>query len=99
MRSSGLRWHEKLADSLRDMKFKITKAEDDIWMRDNDGKYEYIASYIDDLCIVAKEPIKIIHYLESTYKYKLKGTGPITYHLGCDYYLDKDKTMCYAPRK
>ena len=31
LRSSGSRWHEKLADSLIDMGFNGTKAEDEIW--------------------------------------------------------------------
>ena len=53
LRSSGLRWHEQLADSLRDIGFIATKAEDDIWFRRNGHHYKYIASYVDDLCIVA----------------------------------------------
>ena len=99
LRSSGLRWHEKLADSLRDMGFQPTKAENDIWMRKNGEIYEYIASYVDDLCIVAKKPMDIIKQLEDQHQYKLKGTGPISYHLGCDYYIDTYGDMAYAPKK
>jgi hypothetical protein len=29
----------------------------------------------------------------------LKGTGPVTFHLGCDFFCDDDGTLCYAPRK
>ena len=32
-------------------------------------------------------------------KFKLKGTGTITYHLGMDFLRDKDKNLCMAPRK
>ena len=99
LRSSGLRWHEKLADSLREMNFYPTKAEEDIWMRRNGEHYEYIASYVDDLCIVAKQPSQIIQHLEDTQHYKLKGTGPIKNHLGCDYFLDNDGNLVYVPRK
>jgi hypothetical protein len=28
-----------------------------------------------------------------------KGTEPVTFHLGCDFFHDKDGTLCYAPRK
>ena len=28
-----------------------------------------------------------------------RGTGPVTFHLGCDFFHDKDGTLCYAPRK
>ena len=56
--SLGLRWHEKLADSIWEMGFYATKAEEDIWMWRNGEHYEYIVSYVDDLCIVARDPIK-----------------------------------------
>ena len=56
------------------------------------------ASYVDDLCIIAREPMTIINDLENVYKHKLKGTGKITYHLGCDYFSDSDGTLAYAPR-
>jgi len=99
LRSSGLRWHEQLADTLRDMGFVPSKAEEDIWMRENNGVYEYIASYVDDLCVVAKDPKEITDDLVSKYKYKLKGTGPIEYHLGCNYFRDSEGVLCYAPKK
>ena len=49
LRSSGLRWHERFADTLRDMGFKISKADNDVWMHRTDDVYEYIAVYVDDL--------------------------------------------------
>ena len=33
------------------------------------------------------------------YKLKLKGTGPISYHLGCDFEQDEDKVLCIQPKK
>ena len=33
------------------------------------------------------------------HKLKLKGTGPIKYHLGCDFARDEYGTLCFAPRK
>ena len=76
------------------MHFYPTKAENNIWMQKNGENYEYIASYVDDLCIVAKDPSIIIQL-----HYKLKGTGPIQYHPGYDYFIDDDGTLAYAPRK
>ena len=99
LRSSGLRWHERFADTLRDMHFFPSKAEDDIWMRKNGEVYEYIATYVDDLCIVAKDPGEIARQLEEVYHFKLKGTGPISYHLGCDFFRDSTGTMCFSPKK
>jgi hypothetical protein len=46
LRTSGLRWHERFADCLRDMGFEpSSKLESDIWMRKNGDIYEYIAVY------------------------------------------------------
>jgi hypothetical protein len=61
--------------------------------------YEYIAVHADDLLISAKEPSSIIKALEEQHKFKLKGTGPLQNHLGCDYFLDYNSTLCFGPRK
>jgi len=99
LKSSGLRWHERFSDVLRDMGFVPSKAERDIWMRDRGDHYEYIAVYVDDLLIVSKDPEAIIESLTKKYNFKLKGTGPISFHLGCDFGRDKDGTLYYAPKK
>jgi Reverse transcriptase (RNA-dependent DNA polymerase) len=64
LRSSGLCWHQRFADVLREIGFTPSKteadtpskAEDYIWMREGDGVYEYIAVYVDDLLIAARNP-------------------------------------------
>ena len=100
LRSSGKRWHEKFADTLRAEGFTPSKAEEDIWMRRNeDNLYEYIAVYVDDLALSMKNPKAFCDVLMSKYKYKLKGTGPIAFHLGCDFFRDDDGCLCFAPRK
>ena len=38
--------------------------------------YEYIAPYIDNLCIAAQDPCKIIQTLKEDYKLKVKGDDP-----------------------
>jgi hypothetical protein len=68
-------------------------------MRLNSDKYEYIAVYVDDLLIAAKDPLGITKCLEGTHLFKLKGTGPLKYHLGCDYFRDDASTLCFGPRK
>ena len=99
LRSSGLRWHERFADTLRDMGFKPSKADPDVWMRQNGDHYEYIAVYVDDLAIAAKNAKAITDTLINKYQYKLKGVGRITYHLGCDFVRDPDGTLSFGPRK
>ena len=66
--------------------------------RDGDV-YKYIAVYTDDLAIASKDPQKIINLLEKDSGFKLKGVGPIKYHLDCDYTRDSDGTLCCRPRK
>ena len=61
--------------------------------------YEYIATDVDDLAIYSKDPQAIIDKLMYSFKYKLKGTGPLSYHLGCDYFTDNNGVLCSAPKK
>ncbi|MGL5935125.1 MAG: reverse transcriptase domain-containing protein, partial [Cetobacterium sp.] len=100
LKSSGKRWHDRLHDVLRDLGFTPSKAEEDIWMKDMGDHYDYIAVYVDDLLIASKDPKAIIVALESDpINFKLKGTGPLSFHLGCDYFRDEDGTRCYGPKK
>jgi hypothetical protein len=68
-------------------------------MRENDGIYEYIAVYVDDLAIVLKKPQEFVDTLATQFKFKLKGTGPISFHLGMDFKRDRDGTLCISPLK
>lgn len=100
LRTSGARWHDRFADCMRDMGFFPSKAEPDIWMRAReDSYYEYIAVYVDDLAIAAKDPASIIKELRTKHKFKIKGDGPITYHLGMDFDRDEHGIMCIKPKK
>jgi len=51
-------------------------------MKDCITHYKYIATWIDDLLIMSKNPMKIIQDLEKTYD--LKGVGEPSYYLGGD---------------
>ena len=61
--------------------------------------YEYIAVYVDDLCIAAQSPSAIIQIFKSKYHLKVKGDGKLTYHLGADYFEDPDGTFVCQPKK
>ena len=64
-----------------------------------DGYYEYIACYCDDLTIASKDPEAIAKSLTDVHKFKLKGTAPLNFLLGCNYFRDKNGTMCSSPSK
>ena len=100
LKSSGKMWHDRLFDVLYDMGFRPSKAEEDIWMRDMGDHYEYLACYVDDLAIASKNPQAIIDALEGApNNFKLKGTGPMQFHLGCDFFRDEEGVLCVGPRK
>ena len=82
LKSSGLRWHERLVDTLRDMGFTQSKADSDVWMRRNGDLYEYIAVYTDDLLIGSKDPKKITDTLENVHGFRIKGVRPLPTTLG-----------------
>ena len=99
--SGGARWHDRLFDILQELKFKPSKADPDVWMRPEPGGtcYEYIAVYVDDLAIAAKDPQPFCNELKKKYNLKLKGVGPLEYHLGCTYKKDNDGTLAADPRR
>jgi len=99
LHSSWPRWSEHLADVLREMGFFTSKAEKDIWMRDKGDHCECIAVHVDDLLIASKDPAFVVKLLTETHQFKLKGTCPAEFHLGCDFFLDEEGVPCCAPKK
>jgi hypothetical protein len=57
-------------------------------MQKKGNLYEYIAVYVDNLAIAMKDPKEFTDVVEAKHKFKLKGTGPITFHLGVDFTRD-----------
>ena len=105
LKTSGARWHDRFADTLRNEGFTPCKADSDVWMRKTTGiieshhLYEYICVYVDDLAMAMQDPAAFCEILKNKYNYKLKGDGPLKYHLGCDFDREPDGTFCYGPFK
>ena len=101
LKSSGKRWAEVIHGILWGMKVLPSKADTCIWLRKapNLRCYEYIAVYVDDLCIAAESTSAIIQNFKTKYHLKVKGDGKLTYHLGVDYIEDPDGTFVSQPRK
>jgi hypothetical protein len=103
LHTSGLCWHECFADCLCNEGFSPCKAEPDIWMRLNGDLYEYVATYVDDLCLGMLDPKSFTDTLQKKYNSKLKGTGPIDFHLGQSFSQNEDGEMeisakCYVDK-
>jgi hypothetical protein len=74
-------FHSHLSAHLRKLGFVPSKADLDLWIKCmKDGTYEYIASYVDDIIVISRDPMKLIDQLKSTYI--LKGIGTPEYYLG-----------------
>ena len=101
LKSSGLRWLQKLHEIMIDMGFSSSKADPCVWLRKAKcaTKYEYVAIYVDDLLIAYDCTSDSIHTLKRKHNLKIKGEGPLKYHLGCDYHMDPDGTLVAQPKK
>jgi hypothetical protein len=60
--------------------------------------YEYICVYVDDLAIAMRNPQEFIDVLVNDCGNKLKGVGPMEYHLGADIYRNNDGTLCFGAK-
>ena len=61
--------------------------------------HEYVMVYVDDLAVALKDPKTFMDLLINRYHFKLKGVGPLSYYLGCDYVHEADGTLYYGTRK
>ena len=83
LRTSGARFWEQLSDYLRELGWWPSKADPDVWIKDEGDYYAYIGRYVDDLIIAHKDPPSVINDLKK--RYILKGVGEPTYYLGGDF--------------
>ena len=83
LRTSGARWSEAFADSLRSIGWKMSKAENDVWMKDCGTHYEYLAVYCDDILVAGKDPKALLDEIQKIYT--LKGVGMPDYFLGAEF--------------
>ena len=97
---SGKAFNHLLIDVLRSLGFEPSKAEPSIFMRPCPDKtkdvYEYVASFVDDLCFVTANPESFLEELQSNsvYDFKLKGSGVVNFHLRCGFACDSTGTLC-----
>jgi len=78
LKTSAACFHEHLSGILRQLKFKPSKADPDLWIKDCETHYEYIACYVDDVIVFSKNPKEIMEELKRTYV--MKGDGKPQYY-------------------
>ena len=52
------------------MNFTPCRVDHDLWMRNIEDHWEYIATYVDDLLVFSKNPMQIIDTIKETYNLK-----------------------------
>ena len=79
LKSSGLRWSQKIHDIMLDMGFSPSKADPCVWLRKAKcaTKYEYVAIYVDDLLIACDCTPDFIHTLKKEAQPQNQGRGII----------------------
>ena len=82
LKSSGARWHDVLADALRDLGWKSCKMEPNFWYKENGDSYEFICIWNDDILIASKRNKSIYDNLKKLFK--VKGGEFPSYYLGAD---------------
>ena len=75
LKSSGARWRDHMAATLRDAGFASCYADPDVWMRkackpDGTPYWEYVLCYVDDVLVISHKPKVIMDYLASCYTMK-----------------------------
>jgi len=102
LRSSDQRFNEHLGSCLESPGFEHSKCEPDIWIRDAGDYYEYVASYVDDLAVIVKDPQLFFEQLKSPpYNFELKGSTAIdgAVHLGCAFARDQHGVLYMDPNQ
>ena len=103
LRLSGKMFNQLLAECLEGLGFTRSFSDESIFMRRSScgTVYEYVATYVDDLCICAKEPEELLlkQLQGKPYEFDLKGSGALNFHLGCGFDRDEDGTLCMDPSK
>ena len=98
--TSARQWSLTLGEAIKEMGFKPTRADPDLWIKEseNGDKYEYIATYVDDIIIVAKNPME---YLETIkHKFPIRNIEEMPeYYLGNNLEMRRNNTIKVSSRK
>jgi len=100
LRSNATTFHGHLAERIRRLGFKPSKANADLYIRAVKGShYEMIAIYVDDLLRFSKNPMSLISEFKKDYD--LKGVGEPEYYLGgnverpINVHRNHNSSICY----
>ena len=83
LKTASASFHKFFGDFLRELGFKPSRADQDLWIRKSDEYegYDYIATHVDDIIIVAKDPVSYMNRIEQRFKVRDVTDSP-EYYLG-----------------
>jgi len=89
LKSSGARWHEHMAQTLRDMGYLNCRADPDVWMKakvkpTGEEYWEYVLIYSDDILVMSHEPNVVMVGLTHAYTLKAGSVARPKTYLGAD---------------
>jgi hypothetical protein len=89
LKSSGARWRDHMAATLREADYTSSRADPDVWMRpatkpDGFKYWEYVLVYSDDILVVSHDPKRTMDFLESKYTLKNGTVAEPTTYLGAE---------------
>jgi hypothetical protein len=89
LKSSGARWHDHMAQTLRDMGYVTCVADHAVWMKakvkpTGDEYWEYILIYSDDILVMSHEPQMVMLGLMKAYTLKEGSVAKPKTYLGAD---------------
>ena len=56
-----------LADTLLRMGFTPSRADPDLWLKESENGFDFIASHVDDIIVASKNPQEFISQIEQEY--------------------------------
>jgi len=100
LKSSGARWRDHMAASLREAGFDSCKADPDVWMKasvkpNGEHYWAYVLCYVDDILVVSHNPKEVMDFLSSRYTLKEGSVQEPDMYLGNEvrkWQIDDDET-------
>ena len=98
--TSARQWSLTLGDSIKEMGFRPTRADPDLWIRlsEDNNKYEYIATYVDDIIIVSENPMIYINIIKDQFPLRNVEETP-EYYLGNNLEIRNNRTIKIHSKK
>jgi Reverse transcriptase (RNA-dependent DNA polymerase) len=89
LKCSGARWHDHMAQTLRDLACKTCVADHDVWMKPKvkptgEEYWEYVLIYSEDILVVSNDPKAVMNSLAKAYTLKEGSVALPTTYLGAD---------------